>query len=51
MIKNPKYNGNKNNSVSLTEKSRFVAKWERRGVYGRIKLPFVDLKNEMKGSF
>lgn len=51
MIKDPKYNDNKNNAVSLAEKIQFVAKWERRRVYGCIKLSFVDLKNVMKGSF
>lgn len=44
MIKNPKYNDNKNNTVSLTEKIQFVAKWERRGVYRCIKLSLCRSK-------
>lgn len=42
MIKDPKYNDNKNNAVSITEKLLFVAKWERSGFYGCIKLPFCS---------
>lgn len=35
MIKDPKYNDNKNNTVHITEKFRFVEKWERSGCITR----------------
>lgn len=44
MIKDPKYNDNKNNTVYITEKLLSVAKWERSGFYGCIKLPFRSSK-------
>lgn len=44
MIKDPKYNDNKNNTVDITEKLLFMAKEERNGIYRCIKLSFCSSK-------
>lgn len=44
MIKDPKCNDDKNNTVYITEKLLFVAKWERSAFYGCIKLSFCSSK-------
>lgn len=44
MIKDPKCNDNKKNTVYITEKFLFVEKWERSGAYRCIKLSFCRSK-------